>query len=163
MISILIMGCSMIDKSPTKAVSSFFQKYQNLDTTILKDLDTMIENTSEMNRKQKEEYKSLFIRQYQNLSYKIKKEEMSTNKKESDVEVEIEVLNYQEAKVRAKQKVIENNEENYIDLQLQEMKQTTSKIKYDLTIHLENRKGNWIIRNLTEEDIKKIHGIFEYY
>lgn len=156
----LLVGCSMMNNSPTMTVSSFFQKYQNLDNDILKELDNMIEKEDNMTKNQKEEYKTLLEKQYQNLSYKIVKEE--TTEDISQVDVEIEVLNYQNAKIKAKQKVLENNNEDYIDLQLKEMKHVKDKIKYNITLILENKNGVWKINKLTDEDIKKIHGILIY-
>ena len=45
-----------------------------------------------MNEEEKKEYKMLLEKQYQNLSYKIKNEEIVGNN--ATVEVEIEVLDY---------------------------------------------------------------------
>lgn len=151
-----LIGCSRMNMTPTMTVSSFFQKYQNLDNDIRKSLNLIV-NKENMTKKEQEEYKSLLEKQYQNLSFKIKNEE--TNKDYSTVEVEIEVLNYQNAKQLAREK--SNNQKNYVKEQLKEMKQTKDKIKYNLTLYLEKNNDYWKIRELTEEDIKKIHGIFE--
>lgn len=151
-----LIGCSQMNTTPTMTVSSFFQKYQNLDNDIRKSLNLIV-NKENMTKKEQEEYKSLLEKQYQNLSFKIKNEE--TYKDNSIVEVEIEVLNYQNAKQLAREK--SNNQKNYIKEQLKEMKQIKDKIKYNLTLYLEKVNDSWKIKELTEEDIKKIHGIFE--
>jgi len=156
-IGILILsGCSKMNATPTMTVSSFFQKYQNLDNDIRESLNLIV-NKEDMSKEEKEEYKSLLEKQYQNLSFKIKNEETYENN--SLVEVEIEVLNYQNAKQQARKKT--NTKKNYIKEQLKEMGQVKDKIKYDLTIYLEKNKDIWKIKELTSEDIKKIHGIFE--
>ncbi|MBR2828304.1 MAG: hypothetical protein IKE70_03645 [Bacilli bacterium] len=154
---LFLVGCNKMNTTPTMTVSNFFQKYQNLDNEIRKSLKNLIKKEN-MTKEEQEEYKSLLEKQYQNLSFKIKKEETYENN--SLVEVEIDVLNYQNAKQLAKEKS-KDKETSFIKEQLKEMKQVKDKIKYTLTIYLEKKNDTWIIKKLTDEDLKKIHGIYD--
>lgn len=89
---ILMTGCSTSMGTPTAAVEKYLSKYQNLDSEILTQLDSVISNDASMSDDQKKEYKELMINQYKNLSYKVVNENVMGD--EAEVEVEIEVLDY---------------------------------------------------------------------
>ena len=132
--------------TPTSKVESFLNKYQILDKNVLKDLDNYLSKDKTLTNKQKEKYKELLKRQYQNLSYKIKNEEIENNV--SIVETEIEVLDYSRIK------------EKNINKKLDKMKNTEEKKKYELTFYLNKEKGIWKIDSLSEDDYKKINGLY---
>ena len=68
---VLLTGCNDMMNTPTKRVEEYLGKYQILDSTVLTELDDVVDN-SNYSDEYKEEYKELMIKQYQNLSYKIK-------------------------------------------------------------------------------------------
>ena len=160
LVPFLFVGCTMMKSTPTNTVKAFFTKYQNLENDIEKSLDYMIKKESKMSKKQKEEYKNLLKKQYQNLSYKITNEELENDK--AEVDVDIEVLNYLNAKARAKQKTLETKNKDFINQQLKEMQEVNDKIIYHMKLYLEKEDGIWNIKNLTDDDLEKIHGIFGY-
>ena len=89
-----------------------------------------------LTKKQKEKYKTLLKKQYQNLSYKIKNEEINNEK--AVVDVEIEVLNYNYSILNSK-KYYENHKEeidNYNEYMLSELEKVSNKIKYSMTFNL---------------------------
>ena len=143
---LFLLGCENTLNTPTSKVESFFKKYQTLDKNVLLDLDNYIDKNNKLTKKQKEEYKELLKRQYQNLSYKIKNEEIENNV--SIVETEIEVLDYSRIK------------EKNINKKLDKMKNTEEKKKYELTFYLNKEKGIWKIDSLSEDDYKKINGLY---
>ena len=73
---LFITGCQSEKLTPTSIVEAYLSKYQNLDKSVLKDLEMSLEDEKNMTEEQKKEYKSLIEKQYQNLSYKIKNEEI---------------------------------------------------------------------------------------
>ena len=81
--------------TPTKKVEELLGKYQKMDTAVLTQLDNVIAEDTTMTDEQKKEYRSLMEKQYQNLSYKIKGEEITGD--DATVEVEIEVLDYKKS------------------------------------------------------------------
>lgn len=157
-LSLFVLGCDNVMNTPSKKVESFFSRYQVLNTDVLDELDNMISRDSEMNKKEKEEYKKLLEKQYQNLSYKIKNEEVDNQT--AIVDVEIEVFDYSKAINNSRKYYIENNKKSYTKYKLEEMEKVTDKKKYEITFYLTKIKGIWEIENLREEDILKIHGLY---
>ena len=88
----LVTGCGNNMNTPTGKVEEFLGRYQSMDSNILTQLDNVISNDETMDNTQKKDYKALMEKQYQNLSYKIKDEEIDGN--EAEVLVEIEVFDY---------------------------------------------------------------------
>ena len=65
---LLITGCNDMMNTPTKRVEEYLGKYQILDSTVLTELDSVVDNST-YSEAYREEYKELMIKQYQNLSY----------------------------------------------------------------------------------------------
>ena len=91
----LFTGCGDMSNTPTKKVEDFLGKYQSMDSAVLSQLDDIIKTDGEMEEDQKTDYKSLMERQYQNLSYKIKNENIDGDR--ATVETEVEVYDYRSA------------------------------------------------------------------
>ena len=87
----LVTGCGN-SMTPTGAVEDFLGKYQSMDSDVLAQLDKVVNDDTTMSDEQKKEYKSLMEKQYQNMSYKIKDEEINGDK--ASVLVELEVFDY---------------------------------------------------------------------
>ena len=155
LITLLLLGCENMKNTPTSKVESFFSKYQRLDSDVLNDLDLVIEKDNTMNEKQKQEYKTLMEKQYQNLSYKINKEDINNNT--ATVDTEIEVLDYESVMYKLNS---DDKEEEYIDNKIKYLKDVTSKTKQKITFHLHKKDGIWIIDDLSDIDIQKIHGFY---
>ena len=163
----LLIGCENTHNTPTSKVEELLSKYQNLDQDVLNDLANTIDKDEKLSNNQKKEYKVLLEKQYQNLSYKITNEEI--NNKTAIVEVEIQVLDYQSTIQKSKLYYEEHEEEikeeyksikELFDYQLKEMKKTNETIKYNLVFTLDKKDNYWSIRELTKEDISKIHGLY---
>ena len=88
---IITSGCSM-DNTPTKKVENYLNNYKSLNETVLDQLDKVVDSDTIMTASQKNEYKDILKRQYQNLTYKIKDEVINGN--DATVNVEIEVYDY---------------------------------------------------------------------
>ena len=63
----LIVGCGNMMNTPTKKVEEFLSKYQTQDEKVLTQLDEVIESAGTMTKNQKEKYRDLMKKQYQNL------------------------------------------------------------------------------------------------
>ena len=145
---LLVIGCENIRNTPTAKVESLFSKYQKMDKEIINELDNILNKDDNIPKDLKKEYKELLIRQYQNISYKIVKEETQDNY--STVTVEIEVLDYKYA----------IDKTNDIKAKITEMKKVNTMRKYTLDIYLIKDNNNWIINELSNEDRQKIHGLY---
>ena len=85
---LVLVGCGNMSNTPTKKVEEFLGKYQSMDSDVLAQLDKVISDDGSMSDKQKKKYRSLLEKQYQNLSYKVKNENIDGDN--ATVEVEIE-------------------------------------------------------------------------
>ena len=185
--SLFIVGCGNIMSTPTNKVEEFLGKYQNMDDDVTIQLDEVLDS-EDMSSEQKEKYRSILEKQYQNLSYKIKNEEI--NGDNATVDVEIKVLDYattindakkyyEEHKEEIDKKYNEEHKDNvvedavqgveealeksaaYIDYKLKELENVTDTISYDITFYLSKENGKWKIQDLSDVDLKKIHGLYE--
>ena len=167
---IIITGCKNITyNTPSSKVSSFFSNYQTLNKTIIDELNLAIKKDKSKSNFEKEIYKRLLIKQYKNIEYKIKSEEVKNNY--AYVDVEIEVYDYEKENYYSKKyflnnlklfniKKNENIEENkkYKNYKLLKLKKTKKRKKYNITFQLKKEKKIWKLLNLKKEDLKKIHG-----
>ena len=166
---ILLTGCTDIMNTPSSKVEEFLGKYQTMDTSIVKELDDTIE---EMNASDnyKKEYKSLLLKQYQNLSYKIKDEKIDGTT--AKVEVEIEVFDYYNTLENVNEDIDKNSDdfkdekdksrkEKIEEYKIKKLKATTNKTKYQIIFTLTKKDGKWTLDKLSDDDIKKIHGLSE--
>ena len=185
--SMFIVGCGMKDmESPTSVVEGFLGKYQSMDSSVLAQLDSVISNDNSMNDDQKKDYKTLMERQYQNLSYKIKDEQIDGDV--ATVVAEVEVFDYASSINTSREYFKEHQDEfksddswnndlenengevvggvvdnlaSFIDFKIKELKDVTDKTKYDITFYLSKKDDKWILDDLNDSDREKIHGLFD--
>ena len=106
---LFVTGCGNTMNTPTGKVEEFLGKYQSMDSEVLTQLDKVISNDTTMNDQQKKDYQSLMEKQYQNLSYKIKEEDIDGD--EANVLVEIEVFDYANSIVKSREYYNEHKDE----------------------------------------------------
>ena len=190
MFILLFTGCETTKNTPSKKVEEFLGRYQSMDSGVLTQLDNVVSEETTMSDEQKKEYKSLMEKQYQNLSYKIKNEEI--NDDTATVEVEIEVYDYATSVSKSRKYYEEhpdefkedknndnknnndndNNNDNvvedalrdtaaYIDYKIKQLKDVTDKAKYDITFNLTKEDDEWRLEDISDIDRKKIHGLYE--
>lgn len=182
---LLVSGCGNTN-TPTSKVEEFLGKYQSMDSEVLTQLDNIISNDTSMSDTQKKDYQSLMEKQYQNLSYKIKDEKIDGD--EAEVLVEIEVFDYANSILESKEYYNEHRDEfksddsfnedqkdesgevvggeidniaSFIDYKIKQLKDVTDKAKYEITFHLTEEDGEWVVEDISDEDRQKIHGLFE--
>ncbi len=167
--ALLITGCNDMMNTPTKRVEEYIGKYQILDSTVLTELDEVVDN-SDYNESYKEEYKELMIKQYQNLSYKIKSEQ--TNGDNANVIVELEVFDYNNALKEANDYIEEHSDEFLDDeketrsekidhYKINAMKEVTDKASYTINFSLVKDNKKWVLEKISDSDLEKIHGLYE--
>lgn len=187
---VVVAGCSNTMNTPTSKVEEFFSKYQNMDDDVATQLDQVLKDDTTMSDEQKEKYRALMEKQYQNLSYKIENEEI--NGDSATVDVEIEVLDYATTIADAKEYYQEHKDEiekendqeqsdndnvvedavegteeaieksaAFIDYKLKELESVSDTTTYTITFHLTKEDGEWQIQNLSDLDLEKIHGLYE--
>ena len=167
---LLFSGCGNITDTPTAKVENFMSKYQKLDSEVLAQLDSVVSSNLELTDDQKEEYRDLMERQYQNLSYKIKDE--TTLGESATVTAEIEVYDYRTALNKSEAYYSDNkkefhkddgtlDDEKYWDYKLKAMKTTEDRVKQEIIFTLHKTDGKWILEDISDEDRDKIHGLYQ--
>ncbi|MBQ8891495.1 MAG: hypothetical protein IJ068_01355 [Bacilli bacterium] len=167
---LLITGCGTdLMNTPTKRVETMLNNYITLDSEVLKDLDETILSDTTMTSTQKEEYRNIIKKLYQNMSYEIKDETIDSDN--ATVEVEIEVYNYKKIIDDANNYLQNNqneflNDDNTIDLEkfndykLSELKKAKDKVTYTLNLTLHQIEDKWVLDNLSDTEISKLHGMY---
>lgn len=164
----LISGCNYNYNTPSKKVEDLLKKYQNLDEKILRELDYKVDNYY-LNNDQKVKYKGIIEKQYSNLDYEIINEIIDGN--EAKVNVEIEVFNLDIASIRVnndlekdKSYFVDGNKnldkDKYINYKLDIMENINERIKYQVEIGFEKQNKEWIMKELSTDTLRKIHGIY---
>ena len=153
----IFTGCGNNMNTPTAKVEEFLTKYQNMDSEILTQLSDVIDEDTTMNSNQKDEYRSLMEKQYQNLSYKIKNEKI--NDDSATVDVEIEVYDYATS-IRNSKKYYEENPDEFKEME-DEGEETIEDVEPTLDTDGDNnsRTGNDAITTEREGDTDKDNGV----
>ena len=166
-----ITGCETnLMNTPTKRVETMLNNYITLNSEVLKDLDETIINDTTMTDSQKEEYRNIIKKLYQNMSYEIKNETIDGDT--AVVSVEIEVYNYKKIIDEANMYLQNNNQEflnnennvdveKFNDYKLKELKKANDKITYTLDLTLKKVEEKWVLDDLTDTEISKLHGMYE--
>ena len=170
-LAVILVGCDSVMNNPTKRVETFLNKYQTMDEEVLAQLDTTLNNNNDLTKTQKEDYKNLMKKQYQNLTYTIKDEEVDGDM--ATVKVEIEVYDFNKAMNDADDYLLQNpdefilgedlvDNEKFMDYKIKQMKNTMDKVKYTIEFNLTKTDDKWTLNNVDEITRQKIHGIYNY-
>lgn len=168
---ILLSGCTDVNNTPKKQVETFFNKYQTLDSDVIKDLDRVISEEEVFDTTAREEYREVIKNQYKNLTYKIKDEIMEGD--EATVTTEITVTDYRkvlnEAEAYKNEHLTEFQDDSgkydstkYSNYVIKELKKAKDKVTYTLDLKLTRIDEKWHLNNLDEETEDKILGIYQY-
>ena len=153
----LLTGC-MMGNSPTSLVENLFNKYQMLDNDIKDEINTMLESQN-LSSDQIIRYRNLLERQYKNLSYEIKNEEIDGDK--AVVTVEIEVIDYKRA---VRDFTYDSNlytKYEYDNKKLDLLEEAEDKVIYTIDIYVsKDRDGNWKLDSLSNSTLQKIEGMY---
>ena len=173
LISICLTGCSIgnMDNTPTKKVEQYLNNYQTLDKSVLSNLDTIVNRETTFTNTQKNDYRELLKKHYQNLIYKIKEETVNGDK--ATVETEIEVNDYTKV-LNDASNYRKTNESEFInglgvfdevkfnDYRLNLLKSSKDRVKYTIYFSLTKANDEWTLENLTQTEQEKMLGIYEY-
>ena len=164
---LFISGCGT-KTTPKGEVQKLFLNYNSLSSDLLIQLDNVM-STENLNEAQKNEYKNILKKQYEDLKYKIKDEVIDDDK--AVVTVEIEVYNLRKSIDNA-DNYLENNRdefnvnnvfsnEKFWDYKLEQMKNENERVNYILELSLTKIDKDWHLDNLLETDREKIHGLYK--
>ncbi len=170
--AITLAGCSCMQKSAKDRVEEFLDQYRNLSANVLGDLDEVVETETDLSEEQKESYRDVLKKQYSDLKYEITNEEYDGDT--AVVEAKITVYDLYKAQRDATEYLNEHRDEfndeegnydssKFMDYRLEQMQKTTDTVEYTITFNLtKDDDDNWQITELSQEDLEKIHGIYNY-
>ncbi len=165
---ILIGGCNR--NSARLEVENYLKKYNNLDTLVLMDLENVIEKEN-LDKDGKDKYREIIKKQYKDLKYKVIEEEYDEDV--SYIAVKIEVYDLYKV-IKDVNNYLDNNKEEFYDeenmfdinkfnnYKLDKMKNAIDRVEYTVVFTVEKEKDDYMVIQPTEDDLKKIHGIYNY-
>ena len=150
---VLLTGCSL-NNSPTSKVEELLGKYQGLDQSITYNYldlssDVLISEDIE------NDYVDVIKKQYRNMSYEVKDENIDGDM--ATVTVQVEVIDYKKV---INEYDIDRNDDIHKEI-IDKLNGVKEKVNYtiDFTV-VKDKDGNWTLGNLTEEIQQKLLGIY---
>lgn len=157
-------SCSLLTKTPTDKVKEFMNKYNNNDEDVITELDDYVDTLS-FTDENKETYREILKTQYKDLKYEVIDETIDGDN--ATVDVKITVYDYFKVQNEAlsyydKNKNEFKDEEEFIKYRLNQMQNSKETIEYTVTFNLYKDENEWIVEQLSDTDLEKIHGIYNY-
>ena len=148
---LFLFGCQL-NNTPTAKVEELLGKYQGLSLDFHDGYDMFI---GQYDGQYVDAYKDIVKKQYRNMSYEVKDEEIDGN--HAEVTVEIEVMDYKS--------IVENytsqRDEDIHKKIIKELKHVKDKVTYTIIFSVtKNEKDIWEVDSLSDEIIQKLLGIY---
>lgn len=169
LVSVLLLSGCMSSNTPTSKVEALLNKYNSNDESIVTELRDYL-NGFEMNQETQEKYEKIYLKQFKDLTYEVKEEEIDGDN--AEVTVQISVYDYYKSETESNKYLTEHKEEFYTDdvydktmfekYKLEQLNKVTDRVDYTIEFDLKKVDDEWQINNLTDEQLQKIHGIYAY-
>ena len=160
LLTLVFTGCgSNLMNTPTKRVEELFSKYQTLDKDITKEIDTLVKSEN-LTDEEANRYRNIIEKQYKMLVYNVKDEKIDGDN--ATVTVQIEVLDYKSAIQKVDLNYQDDNYDKvkYTKDKLDALEQTKDKVTYTIEVPLVKKDKKWQVSNLSNDDLKKIQGMY---
>ena len=169
LLSLVLFGCSL-SNTPSSKVELYLNNFNNLTDEVLMDIETsaLNENLSDANR---EQYKNVLSKQYENMKYEIKDESVdgntaivTANVKVYDLyKIEKESMNYMGEHLNEfsdSDGVFSND--LYNTYRINQLLNAKDKVDYEIKFYLDRKNDEWVLRNPERETLEKINGLYKY-
>lgn len=158
-----LVGCGMMNNTPTKKVEALLNKYQTNDNDVISDLDNVLLMDSNFTDDERNDYKEFMKKHYQDMTYKIKNESIDGDS--ATVEAEITVRNYANTVNEANDYRLNNSSEfddtnTFASYRLKELKKVKDTEKYTIIFTLTKTDDEWQINPLSIDDENKLNGLY---
>lgn len=156
---LLLVGCSL-SNTPTAQVEDLLSKYQMLDNDIKSGINDVVMGET-LTTDQQQRYRKIIEKQYKNLMYEVKEEEIDGNN--AEITVQIEVLDYKKVvnDVNNSYQGMSYTSEEYNNAKLEALENAKDKVTYTIEFDVvKDKDGNWKLTSLDNETIKKIQGMY---
>ncbi len=167
-IMLFTTACSL-GNTPTSAVERLLSKYNTNDEEILVELDDYI-NESDLTEEQSKKYKDVYLKQFKDMKYEIKEEKIDGDT--ATVTAQITVYDYYNAEKDANNYLSENpdkfktdgvyDKSLFTDYKLGKLENVTNTVDYTIDFTLTKVDNKWEVNDLNNEQLEKIHGVYEY-
>ena len=165
LLSLMLTACSM-SNTPKSKVEIYLNQFNSLSENVKKDLETSVasENLSDSN---KDIYRKVLERQYENIKYTIKDEQI--NGDNATVTVQITVYDFYKSNKNAETYYDEHTDEfmtsngttidieKYNKYRLDEMLKMNETVDYEIKFYLNKEDVEWVIQNPDRTTLEKIH------
>lgn len=169
-ISFILVGCGCMKKTAKGAVQDYLNQYKNLSSNVITSMDDVV-NDENLTDSQKEKYRDILKRQYQDLKYEIVNEKYDGDN--ATVEAKITVYDLYKVQKDANNYLTNNGDEFkengvysndlFMNYKLDKMKKVTDTIDYNIIFNvIKDDKGNYKVNDLSNSDLEKIHGVYNY-
>ena len=169
-ICLVLAGCGCMKKTAKGAVQDYLNQYKNLSSNVISSMDDVV-NDENLTDSQKEKYRDILKRQYQDLKYEITSEKYDGDN--ATVEVKITVYDLYKVQKDANNYLTNNGDEFkengvysndlFMNYKLDKMKKVTDTVEYNITFNVtKDDKGNYKVNDLSNSDLEKIHGVYNY-
>lgn len=149
-------GC--VNNHAEDAVKEYLEKYKNHDQEIINSTKELLREEN-LTQEQNNIYELIMKKQYTELEYQIKEE--FYNGRKAVVRVELTVYDYNHSKEKAlEEKKNTETKNDYINLQLKNMKEETERVKYTVDFFVNLKEKNWVLETPNTEVLEKIHGLY---
>ena len=163
-----LFGC-IGSLSPSENVEELLNGYIKNDKKIMIELDKYIDK-QELNSEQKDLYKDVIKDEYQNIKYRIKNENIKNKKARVTAEIKVKDLykiekesdDYLKKNLKEFTTNGKYNQNKYIFYKLNQLKEKNDTVNYDIKIYMTKKQDVWMINPLSDETIKKIHGMYAH-
>ncbi len=153
----ICFGCE-VNNTPTSKVDELFNKYQMVDEDISQGITKVLDEQN-YNEEQRKKYRTILERQYHNLSYEIKEEQIDGDN--ATITVEIEVYDYKKTISNLTYDSSTTSLEEYNDKKIALLEKAKDKVIYTLDIDLsKDSNGKWKVNALSNANLKKIQGMY---
>ena len=169
LIGFLILSACSFTSSPSTKAEEYISRYTSLNEDVIQDLETTVasENLSTSN---KETYKEVLKRQYKDIKYTVKDEEI--NGDNATVTMKITVYDLYKSDKQSldylnlhNEEFYENgliNQEKYDSYKINNMLSTNETVDYEIKMYLNKENGTWLVQEVDKETLLKIHGLYNY-
>lgn len=165
-----LVGCGCMKKTAKGAVQDYLNQYKNLSSNVINDMDTVINNEN-LTDNQKEKYRDILKKQYQDLKYDVVSEKYDGDN--ATVEVKIKVYDLYKVQKDANDYLTTSGDEFkqngvfsndlFMNYKLDKMKKTIDTVEYNIIFNVtKDDKGNYKVTDLSNSDLEKIHGVYNY-
>ena len=162
---LLLVGCSK-NLTVKEATSDYLNRYINLDESIIEQLNTQASRYYK-NNSVKDKYIDVLKRQYSNLEYEIVNE--TYDNEFAYTNIKIMVYDLYKAQKNATENINDfllpdgNYDMDAFNLyKLDKMLTTENKVENTITIKLLREDNTWEVLQLSNENLEKLHGIYNY-